>query len=101
MNRRTRDFTLNELTRALVEFVALFPVYRTYVTRRGEVDERDRALVERTIARARRRSPVVDPSIFDFLRDVLLQRYPEALSEAERRRVARVHAQAAAGDRAR
>ena len=43
MNRRTRDFTLNELTRALVEFVALFPVYRTYVTRRGEVDERDRA----------------------------------------------------------
>ncbi|ABS24533.1 malto-oligosyltrehalose synthase [Anaeromyxobacter sp. Fw109-5] len=85
MNRRTRDFTLNELTRALVEFVALFPVYRTYVTRRGEVDDRDRALVERTIARARRRSPVVDPSIYDFLRDVVLQRYPEELTEDERR----------------
>jgi (1->4)-alpha-D-glucan 1-alpha-D-glucosylmutase len=85
MNRRTRDFTLNELTRALVEFVALFPVYRTYVTRRGEVDDRDRALVERTIARARRRSPVVDPSIYDFLRDVILQRYPEELSPEERR----------------
>jgi (1->4)-alpha-D-glucan 1-alpha-D-glucosylmutase len=84
MNRRTRDFTLNELTRALVEFVALFPVYRTYVTRRGEVDDRDRALVERTIARARRRSPVVDPSIYDFLRDVVLQRYPEELTDDER-----------------
>jgi (1->4)-alpha-D-glucan 1-alpha-D-glucosylmutase len=84
MNRRTRDFTLNELTRALVEFVALFPVYRTYVTRRGEVDDRDRALVERTVARARRRSPVVDPSIYDFLRDVVLQRYPEGLTEDER-----------------
>jgi (1->4)-alpha-D-glucan 1-alpha-D-glucosylmutase len=85
MNRRTRDFTLNELARALVEFVALFPVYRTYVTRRGEVDDRDRALVEQTIVRARRRSPVVDPSIYEFLRDVVLQRYPEALSGAERR----------------
>lgn len=83
-DRRTRDFTLNELTRALVEYVALFPVYRTYVTRRGEVDARDRAYVEATIARARRRSPVVDPSIYDFLGDVLLQRYPEGLPEAAR-----------------
>jgi (1->4)-alpha-D-glucan 1-alpha-D-glucosylmutase len=83
-DRRTRDFTLNELTRALVEYVALFPVYRTYVTRRAEVDERDRAVVEATIARARRRSPVVDPSVFDFLRDVILQRYPEGLGDAER-----------------
>jgi (1->4)-alpha-D-glucan 1-alpha-D-glucosylmutase len=83
-NRRTRDFTLNELTRALVEFVSLFPVYRTYVSRRGELDERDRSVVEQTIARARRRSPVVDPSIYDFLRDVLLQRYPEGLSDDEK-----------------
>jgi (1->4)-alpha-D-glucan 1-alpha-D-glucosylmutase len=83
-NRRTRDFTLNELTRALVEVVSLFPVYRTYVSRRGEVDERDRSVVEQAIARARRRSPVVDPSIYDFLRDVLLQRYPEGITEEEK-----------------
>ncbi len=83
-NRRTRDFTLNELTRALVEFVSLFPVYRTYVSRRGELDERDRSVIEQTIARARRRSPVVDPSIFDFLRDVLLQRYPDGQTDAEK-----------------
>ncbi|HEX9243823.1 MAG TPA: malto-oligosyltrehalose synthase [Anaeromyxobacter sp.] len=83
-NRRTRDFTLNELTRALVEVVSLFSVYRTYVTRRAEVDERDRSVVEQAIARARRRSPVVDPSIYDFLRDVLLQHYPDGLSDAER-----------------
>jgi (1->4)-alpha-D-glucan 1-alpha-D-glucosylmutase len=82
-NRRTRDFTLNALRRALVEFVALFPVYRTYVAPDGEMDVRDREYVERTIARARRRSPLTDPSIFDFLRDVLLLRYPETLSEHE------------------
>ena len=83
-NRRTRDFTLNELTRALVEFVSLFPVYRTYVSRPGDVDERDRSVVEQTIARARRRSPMVDPSIYGFLRDVLLQRHPEGLTDAEK-----------------
>jgi (1->4)-alpha-D-glucan 1-alpha-D-glucosylmutase len=83
-NRRTRDFTLNELRRALVEFVSNFPVYRTYVTPRGEVDERDRRYVETTLLRARRRSPVTDPSIYDFIRDVLLLRYPENLPEPER-----------------
>jgi (1->4)-alpha-D-glucan 1-alpha-D-glucosylmutase len=83
-DRRTRDFTLNELTRALVEYVSLFPVYRTYVTRRGEVTDRDRAVVEATIARARRRTPVLDPSLFEFLREVILQRYPDGLSDAGR-----------------
>jgi (1->4)-alpha-D-glucan 1-alpha-D-glucosylmutase len=85
MNRRTRDFTLNELTRALVEYVALFPVYRTYITQRGVVDDRDRAYVDQTIARARRRSAIVDPSIYQFLRDVILQHYPEGLGDDERR----------------
>jgi (1->4)-alpha-D-glucan 1-alpha-D-glucosylmutase len=83
-NRRTRDFTLNELRRALVEFVSHFPVYRTYVTPQGEVDERDRRYVEATLARARRRSPTTDPSIYDFLRDVLLLRFPGGLSDAEK-----------------
>jgi (1->4)-alpha-D-glucan 1-alpha-D-glucosylmutase len=83
-DRRTQDFTLRELTRALVAYVSLFPVYRTYVSRRGEIDERDREYVEATLARARRVSPVTDPSIYDFLRDVLLLRYPEGLSEAAR-----------------
>jgi (1->4)-alpha-D-glucan 1-alpha-D-glucosylmutase len=84
-NRRTRDFTLNELRRVLVEFVANFPVYRTYVTPAGEVDDRDRRYVEDTLRHARRRSPTTDPSLFAFLRDVLLLAYPEGLSDAERR----------------
>jgi len=82
-NRRTRDFTLNELRRALVEFVANFPVYRTYVAPGCPVDDRDRQYVETTVRRARRRSPVTDPSIFDFLRDVILLRFPDGLSAAE------------------
>src|SRR5262249_61870051 len=34
-NRRSRDFTLNALRDALVEVVACFPIYRTYVDERG------------------------------------------------------------------
>jgi (1->4)-alpha-D-glucan 1-alpha-D-glucosylmutase len=83
-NRRTRDFTLNELRRALVEFVSNFPVYRTYVTPQGEVDERDRKYVETAVKRARRRSTVTDPSIYNFLRDVILLRYPDGLSDVEK-----------------
>ena len=37
-NRRTRDYTLNNLSDALEEVVACFPVYRTYVTDRGASD---------------------------------------------------------------
>ncbi|BDG09438.1 malto-oligosyltrehalose synthase [Anaeromyxobacter paludicola] len=83
-DRRTRDFTLNDLTRALVEYVAAFPVYRTYVTPDGRVSDRDRAYVDAAIARARRRSPVTDPSIYDFVRDAVLLRMPEELTTAER-----------------
>ncbi len=74
-SRRTRDFTLNSLRRALVETVAAFPVYRTYIraTRDGfEVDERDRAYVEQAIAVARHGGDELVAQTFDFLRSVLL-----------------------------
>ena len=83
-DRRTRDFTHAELTRALIEYLALLPIYRTYVGPRGEVEAQDRGYVEATIARARRRAYLLDPSIFDFLRDVLLQQSPEHLGDPAR-----------------
>jgi (1->4)-alpha-D-glucan 1-alpha-D-glucosylmutase len=75
-NRKSRDFTLNSLRDMLVEVVACFPVYRTYVDERGWVPD-DRAQVERAIVRARRRNPAMDPTIFDFFREVMLPRDPE------------------------
>jgi (1->4)-alpha-D-glucan 1-alpha-D-glucosylmutase len=85
MNRRTRDFTLNSLRRAVSEFIALFPVYRTYVDGwRPELDARDVQYIEWTIARAKARNATTNVTIFDFLRDILLRRYPEHLNEQER-----------------
>ena len=72
-NRRTRDFTLSALRNALREVITAFPVYRTYITcDRREVSDRDRRAITRAVALAKRRNPASDPSVFDFLADVLL-----------------------------
>ncbi len=85
MNRRTRDFTLNALRRALVEFIALFPVYRTYVDEsRPEIDQRDVHYIQWTIARAKEIDPTTNTSLYDFLEDILLRRYPAHLNPRER-----------------
>jgi (1->4)-alpha-D-glucan 1-alpha-D-glucosylmutase len=75
-NRKSRDFTLNSLRDVIVEVVACFPAYRTYVTEKGW-SPGDRAVVEQAIVRARRRNPAMDPTIFDFFREVVLPRDPE------------------------
>jgi (1->4)-alpha-D-glucan 1-alpha-D-glucosylmutase len=69
-DRRCRDFTLNGLRRAITEVIACFPVYRTYVSERGASPE-DTATVDAAIAEARRRNPVEEPSIFQFMRRAL------------------------------
>ena len=65
-DRRTRDYTLNSLRHALAEIAACFPVYRTYVVdaRRRRTDR----YIDWAVAHARRRSPLADLSVFDFVR---------------------------------
>lgn len=70
-DRRTRDHTLHALRDALMEVIACFPVYRTYVTG-AEVTEQDRHCVNHAVLQARRRSPTVDVSVFQLVRSVLL-----------------------------
>lgn len=67
---RTRDFTLNLVRAALDEVVALFPVYRTYVTADGASAE-DRRYIDWAVGHARKRWPGADTSIFDFVHGVL------------------------------
>jgi (1->4)-alpha-D-glucan 1-alpha-D-glucosylmutase len=71
-DRRTRDFTLNSLRRALAEVVASFPVYRTYIV--DKASPQDRRFIDWAIGRARRRSVAADAGVFDYLRQVLLGR---------------------------
>jgi (1->4)-alpha-D-glucan 1-alpha-D-glucosylmutase len=89
-NRRVRDFTLGNLTHALRETIACFPVYRTYIdAHTGRIGEQDRAHVEQAIRLAKRTNPATNVQVFDFVRDLLLLRWPEGLDEETRAEHAR------------
>lgn len=69
-DRRTRDYTLNTLRRALSEVAACLPVYRSYILEAPSAQ--DRHYIDRAVDEARRRSRDADGSVFDFLRLTLL-----------------------------
>lgn len=83
-NRWYRDFTLNALTAAVREFIACFPVYRTYVCPEEEPTAEDRAVVKSAVRQMLRRNPGTERSIYDFVGDILLKRFPENIDEAAR-----------------
>jgi (1->4)-alpha-D-glucan 1-alpha-D-glucosylmutase len=82
-DRHTRDFTLNSLRAAIIETIACFPVYRTYVNSFGVI-ERDRRYIEQAVSKAKRKNPAVSATTFDFLQNVLLLKCPDDLSEPEK-----------------
>jgi len=86
-DRRTRDYTLDSLRDGLREIVACFPVYRTYVSAAGW-GPADEAVIDTAIARARRRNPAVEPSVYDFIRGHLLPVAPGPTASAEERAAA-------------
>lgn len=74
LDRRSRDFTLNGIRRALREVIACFPVYRSYVN--GGVHDSDKAVIGRAVTRARKRNPMLGKPIYDFVRNTLLLKDP-------------------------
>jgi len=84
--RTTCDFTLNSLRDALMETVANFPVYRTYISNSG-ISDSDAEYIRRAIALAKWRSPAADTSVFDFVSEVLLTRIAEGQDIAYRKAV--------------
>ncbi|NJD69085.1 MAG: malto-oligosyltrehalose synthase [candidate division NC10 bacterium] len=83
-NRWSRDFTLYSLTDALREIIACFPVYRTYIgPSDASIADGDRIAIYRAVAKAKRRNPTTNVSIFDFVRDILCLRFPDYLKTRE------------------
>lgn len=70
-DRHTCDFTLKSLRDALIEIIACFPVYRTYVTEQA-VSESDRAYINEGVDCAKEKSTTTETSVYDFIREVLL-----------------------------
>ncbi len=82
VNPKTRDFTLSRLRAALQEYVASFPVYRTYVDNDGPA-EQDLRYIHWALRQARKRHARGEVTIYDFLQRVLCLDAPD-LGEAER-----------------
>ena len=88
LDRRSRDFTLNGIRKALREVVACFPVYRSYVT--NSVGDTDKAVVGKATSWAYRRNPFLSRALFAFIRDtVLLKDSPSGPASAEYRELQR------------
>ncbi len=81
-DRHARDITLYGLRRALVELLALFPVYRTYVTAGGPGGQ-DREIIRDTASRARATSPALVLEL-DFIERFLLLDLPADITPEER-----------------
>lgn len=75
LDRRSRDFTLTGLRRALREVIACFPVYRSYVAADGPT-ALDTRYVLQAITRGRRRDPSLGRDVFHFIRDTVLMKDP-------------------------
>jgi (1->4)-alpha-D-glucan 1-alpha-D-glucosylmutase len=88
-NRHYRDFTLGGIRTALREVIAALSVYRTYIdAHQGVVSERDRKFVQAAVREAKRRHPLLDDTIFDYIQATLLLENMEKFGEAERPLVA-------------
>lgn len=77
-HRRSRDFTLNNLTHALREIIACFPVYRTYISPDLEavISDVERAYIRLAVTKAKRNNPTTSSLVFDFIQDLLLKTLP-------------------------
>jgi (1->4)-alpha-D-glucan 1-alpha-D-glucosylmutase len=83
-DRQGSDITLYGLKRALVEVLALFPVYRTYVSQESFSDT-DRALITKVIARAKEINPGLSNEL-NFIARALLLKFKDHLPEDEKAR---------------
>ena len=85
-SRDTCGFTHNGLRDALVEVLACFPVYRSYITN-GQLSVDDRQHITWAVEVAKKRSLIADPNIFDFIQVVLTTDIAHGSSPSFRERV--------------
>lgn len=80
--RQGGDFTAYGLKKALTEVLALFPVYRTYISS-SDVSEVDRAYIQATIEQAKERVPLLFKELH-FIEQLLLHENEASLTEEQK-----------------
>lgn len=81
-HRYGRDITMDSLKRALIEIMAAFPVYRTYLDA-GNGRDSDRRQIKRALVRATERNPGLLHEL-NYISRILLLQYDEFLADEER-----------------
>ena len=82
-----QDLVFTQLRRALLELIAAFPVYRTYITEDAtEPAARDREAIRLALQTAREAEPETDAAVFDLIEDLLMLRFPDDLGDFQRAR---------------
>ncbi len=88
IDRRSNDFTNLAIRRALIEVIAAFPVYRTYVV--DESSEPDDArIIAAAVAAAAARADLPDAALFAFIADALAARLAQSGGRYDRTDVIR------------
>jgi (1->4)-alpha-D-glucan 1-alpha-D-glucosylmutase len=82
-DRRWRDLTRHELTVAIREIMAGLGVYRIYRRMNAECRPEDEHEIDAACAEALARNPRRDRQAFEFVRDVLIGRYPPPSATSE------------------
>ncbi|RPH38236.1 malto-oligosyltrehalose synthase [bacterium] len=82
-DRHGGDYTLYGLRRALVEILAHYPVYRTYV-RPGKYSDEDCDYMKEAVEHARRRNPDLHSEL-QFIEDFLLLRFRDYIPDEEKK----------------
>ncbi|MCK9619239.1 MAG: malto-oligosyltrehalose synthase [Methylobacter sp.] len=79
---KTRDYTLYALRNALLEVIACFPVYRTYINSQT-VSKEDSQYIKWAIDQSKQRSWAADKTVFEFIRQVLLLEHSSAVADTD------------------
>jgi (1->4)-alpha-D-glucan 1-alpha-D-glucosylmutase len=80
--RRGSDITLNGLRRAIVQVLAVFPVYRTYLSKEFSRSQ-DVLYIQESLEELKEKNPDLSHEL-DFIKDLLLPDFGRRLSRAER-----------------
>ncbi|HEY8157321.1 MAG TPA: malto-oligosyltrehalose synthase [Methylobacter sp.] len=79
---KTRDYTLYALRNALLEVIACFPVYRTYINNQT-VSKEDSQYIKWAIDQSKQRSWAADKTVFEFIRQLLLLEHSSAIADTD------------------
>jgi (1->4)-alpha-D-glucan 1-alpha-D-glucosylmutase len=80
-HRYASDFTMYGLKRALVEVLALFPVYRTYISQEG-FRKADQEYMQQVLAKAKEKNPNSLNELY-FIERFLLLEFDDSLTEED------------------